>query len=280
MKKLLLERSTVRICGYAMFHIQGRAAAIKPHMIRQIIGTRFVPTFLIGTLILGIFIPLQASATEPHQEVGDRKGAWRERSQLVWDTKRENLVRRVLRVWDPHNDERLEFYWERDSGSLPTAVPIIAGSGKLTWRIKGTPRYDASGIVRTYVGELQNGRPHGKGRLEVRDGLMYQGDWRRGVMHGPGEIRHPDGGHYVGAFWKGKPHGKGRVAYANGEIHEGTFSRGLPDGQGRRTLADGREIESVWKAGVEMLGRPAVIPANWSQSEIEYAQWAGNRDRV
>jgi hypothetical protein len=29
-----------------------------------------------------------------------------------------------------------------------------------------------------------------------------------------------------------------------------------------------------------MLGRPAVIPANWSQSEIEYAQWAGNRDRV
>lgn len=240
----------------------------------------FCSLVVIGILLVGIALPYEVGADVPNQVADDTKGAWRERSQLVWDSRRKDLVRKLLRVWDPDNDRRLEFYWERDVQSQQAAGPVISGSGKLTWRIKGTARYDASGVVRTYSGRLRAGRPHGRGRLEVRDGLMYEGEWLNGVMHGKGEIRYPDGGHYVGAFRNGKPNGKGRFAYANGEIHEGSFRQGLSEGPGKRTLADGREVKSIWKAGLEKLGRSAVIPVSWDQSKIEFAQWAGSGDRI
>jgi hypothetical protein len=38
----------------------------------------------------------------------------------------------------------------------------------------------------TYVGDWKDGREHGKGRYESRDGALYEGQWESGKWHGDG----------------------------------------------------------------------------------------------
>ena len=56
-----------------------------------------------------------------------------------------------------------------------------------------------------YVGEVKNGKPHGKGILIYpENGGKYEGNWKNGKYHGKGKLIYFDGGIYIGDFKNGK----------------------------------------------------------------------------
>lgn len=97
---------------------------------------------------------------------------------------------------------------------------------------------DASG---RYEGDLEDGRPHGQGKLTSGDELVYDGEWQ-----------------------SGRPHGYGRAVLADAG-YEGNFERGFFSGHGvltlnpsardaakpgwKRVLAFGSRFEGVWNNG-------------------------------
>lgn len=191
-----------------------------------------------------------------------RDGAWKERSQLVWDASGHKLTRQTLRAWDPHPELGLDFVWDAD-GEPPTAG-AISGSGRLLWLAKGAPAYDRDAIWSEYEGEVRDGRPNGKGRIKLRSGVVYDGTWRDGLMTGYGVLRFQGGDRYNGAVEDGAPDGFGRYASVDGTIFEGTFTKGRRDGAGTLTTPDARRFRSVWKDGAEIErtpldGKPLVV---------------------
>jgi len=44
-----------------------------------------------------------------------------------------------------------------------------------------------------YVGELQNGKPHGKGSITYENEEIYDGEWKEGLKEGKGTLTSPDG---------------------------------------------------------------------------------------
>ncbi|MEK7484288.1 MAG: hypothetical protein AABZ60_08145, partial [Planctomycetota bacterium] len=55
-----------------------------------------------------------------------------------------------------------------------------------------------------YVGEMKNGKMHGKGKMSSPDGPTYEGDWGNGVMHGYGTLTWPGGNNESGWWERGK----------------------------------------------------------------------------
>ena len=155
-------------------------------------------------------------------------GAWKERSQLVWDAAAGKLVRQTLRAWDPHPELGLDFLWET-AGAAPTPG-AINGSGRLLWLAKGAAAYDRDAIFSEYEGDVRDGRPDGNGSIKLKSGLTYDGTWRDGIMIGYGVLRFENGDRYAGAVDDGAPDGFGRYASVDGTIFEGTFRAGKRDG--------------------------------------------------
>ena len=125
-------------------------------------------------------------------------GDWSSKTQLVWDGETKQLVRRKLRVWDASPAQQLDFYWEPEAGSAWPATEVVEGRGMLSWRKRGTASYDRSAVMSTYKGELKDGRPHGAGRLETLEGVVYEGQWTSGLMNGEGHLKLENGDEYRG----------------------------------------------------------------------------------
>ncbi len=194
-------------------------------------------------------------------------GAWKERSQLIWDASAGKLTRQTLRAWDPHPELDLDFVWEADGGQ--TTEGAIAGSGRLLWLAKGAPAYDRQAIFSEYEGEVRDGRPDGEGRLRLKSGRLYEGTWRGGLMVGRGMLRFENGDRYLGEIDKGEPDGFGRYASLGGTVFEGRFRAGQRDGVGTLTMPDTRRFRSVWEGGVEISRTPI------DESTVTIAQNSG-----
>lgn len=204
--------------------------------------------------LLGLVLSTAAIAAET--------GGWAQRVQIVYDAETRSVARVRLKVWDSEPHRNLEFLWEpeRSGGFDPAATGgVVAGRGKLVWRVRGSAAHDRRAIYSTFVGEMSDGRPSGQGRLARRDGEIFEGIWVAGLLHGEGSHRNARGDSYTGAFRNGVPHGHGRQAMADGSIYDGAFRDGLRHGEGRMRLAGGTEYHSTWKAGVEQGGRPDVV---------------------
>ena len=189
-------------------------------------------------------------------------GAWTERVMVLFDPDTRTVMRRTVRVWDPHPEKNLDFVWEPAPGTgVPEAEAFaIAGEGRLVWRVRGSAGYDPATIYSEYVGRLENGRPHGKGCLEIRTGESMDGEWVAGRLHGEGVRVDAAGNRYEGAFLDGLAHGRGVLRRATGVIHEGMFRHGRLHGQVSTTLAGGTRYESEWRDGVEVeTARPDVL---------------------
>lgn len=184
-------------------------------------------------------------------------GAWAERVQIVYDAASKSVARRKLRVWDPEPAKNLEFVWDPAKDATPDIAPdgAVSGRGKLTWRIRGSASYDPRSVYSVYEGELANGRPHGRGRLEIRSGEVLEGTFAAGRLEGRGLRIAPDGSRYDGEFRAGVATGSGRLALATGEIYVGAFAAGLRHGRGRTTLPGGTSYESEWSMGRELGNR-------------------------
>ncbi len=186
----------------------------------------------------------------------EQPGAWSSRVQVIYDAETRSVERRQLRVWDAAPEKNLDFVWEPASGSKGriAADGTVNGEGRLVWRVRGSASYDPKTVFSSYRGQIQNGRFHGKGRLEIRSGEILEGEWRQGRLDGQGLHRFANGDTYTGAFRYGLPEGEGRLAFATGEIYSGSFHAGLRHGIGETRLAGGSTYRSAWNAGVEQPG--------------------------
>ena len=68
-----------------------------------------------------------------------------------------------------------------------------------------------------YVGDIEDGLPHGQGTVTYHSGNKYSGEWKDGVPVGKGTFTYPDGTKYVGGLKKGK-RWNGIEYYKNGDI--------------------------------------------------------------
>lgn len=87
-----------------------------------------------------------------------------------------------------------------------------------------------------YVGEMQNNRITGKGRLDYADGRVYEGYFDDGRWHGKGNAYFPSNrSRYEGDWVLNKREGNGKTTFYNEDgsvfaIHEGEYHNDVIDG--------------------------------------------------
>jgi hypothetical protein len=183
---------------------------------------------------------------------GSGQGSWRQRTQIIFDSKSQSLARRTYEVFDPVNGSEQDFSWEADEISHDRAGRV-SGSGRLLWRLKDRPVYDKSAIVSAYSGAMRHGKADGVGRFVRRDGVAYEGQWKGGRAHGRGRLTLANGEQYEGEFRGGFAEGAGVYIDRTWERFEGKFRQGLREGVGRTSLPTGLSYESEWRTGRETL---------------------------
>lgn len=91
----------------------------------------------------------------------------------------------------------------------------------------------------TYTGDFVNGRMDGWGTLNRGDGSTVEGTWDEGVQYGMVEVRGRTG-RYVGEALAMEPHGKGATFDADDtRTYRGGWQNGLFHGEGELVLPDG-----------------------------------------
>ena len=83
-----------------------------------------------------------------------------------------------------------------------------------------------------------NGKKHGKGKLQLKDGTRYKGEFDNDMCSGLGILTYPDGARYEGEFLDGWFHGLGIFYRSDGMKFEGEFRGGKIDGYGLVTFND------------------------------------------
>lgn len=87
-----------------------------------------------------------------------------------------------------------------------------------------------------YEGEYSDGKPHGMGKLTLRNGTVYIGPFKHGQKgDGYGVIKHASGIKYEGNLKNGLPYGRGKMIRPNGSFYEGEFANGKRHGKGKET---------------------------------------------
>ncbi len=90
-----------------------------------------------------------------------------------------------------------------------------------------------------YIGDIVNGKRHGKGTMTWPEGRKYIGEWENDKVHGWGINTMPNGRKYEGEQDHDIPEGQGTLTYPNGNKYVGEFRDGAPSG-GRYYWTDGR----------------------------------------
>jgi hypothetical protein len=218
-----------------------------------------VPGGVVATVIMAALLSVAGFAASHDDSVLDRQiagpstaetGAWRTKTQSMFDPVERTLIRRMYTVWDPMPARDLDFAW------IPVSVHDdkegkINGVGRLVWRLKGKPAYERASIFAEYRGAMQDGRAEGQGSYVDATGIAYQGEWKNGLMEGFGTLTLPGGDEYVGDMRAGKANGAGRYVDITGEIFEGHFVDGQRDGTGTTTLPNANTYRSTWMLGTE-----------------------------
>lgn len=141
---------------------------------------------------------------------------------------------------------------------------------------------DADGVPVLYTGSIQEGRPHGKGKMVWESGDTYVGSVRHGWRHGRGchsfrdgrqyegrfvsnemedangQMTWKDGTIYLGSFMGGKRTGQGIQRFPTNVRYEGSFLDGKYSGYGVCVFADGSMYDGEWVQG-KAHGRGKVI---------------------
>jgi len=115
---------------------------------------------------------------------------------------------------------------------------------------KGKYTFISGDFSQRYEGDFVDGKFHGKGKFTMSDDHEYEGDFVEGAFQGKGKwinLRYDD--IYEGDFFKGRRHGKGKIIYADGRVYEGEWAKGSWNGHGKMIYADGRIEEGEWKDG-------------------------------
>jgi CHAT domain-containing protein len=129
-----------------------------------------------------------------------------------------------------------------------------------------------SGYSCSYIGDCQDGLPHGSGSEECANGTTYTGDFAYGTRQGKGTAVN-DGHRYEGDFEEGQPNGLGTYYYADGSKYEGDFKDGAYSGTGTLLFADGERYEGSFTGGTYS-GKGTLYYADGSKYEGDFKDGA------
>jgi len=92
-----------------------------------------------------------------------------------------------------------------------------------------------------FQGDFSHFLRTGFGEYIWKDGRQYHGDYEMDVRQGHGQFHYPNGDMFEGRFVKGVRHGPGRFDFSDGSSYEGNFVKGEFHGQGCKYIhKDGR----------------------------------------
>jgi hypothetical protein len=155
----------------------------------------------------------------------------------------------------------------------PDAGRLTLPSGRGVWIYPRDLAFTGSAEYRwptgrTYVGDWNNGKPHGMGTMELTNGERFSGMWEQGRRHGHGELTRAQGGHYVGEFVNGVRQGEGVERSADG-LYRGAWAADLPNGTGEFHGNDGSTYRGQWRDG-QRQGYGTFIDENGSSYEGDW----------
>lgn len=102
----------------------------------------------------------------------------------------------------------------------------------------------------SYVGEMNDNLPHGKGVVTRADGSRYEGEIKDGERSGKGTLKFSSGEVYTGEWRHGKMNGKGELVSADGkQKYTGEFKDDQPHGHGIMLYEDGSKYDGEWERG-------------------------------
>ena len=99
----------------------------------------------------------------------------------------------------------------------------------------------------SYEGDWVDGKWTGKGIMKWKDGYKYDGEWKNFRFDGQGTYYWVNGNKYVGNYENGKRQGQGTYYYANGNKYVGNFENDKRQGQGTFYGAKGDKFVGNWK---------------------------------
>ena len=79
-----------------------------------------------------------------------------------------------------------------------------------------------------YIGELKDGKPHGKGVSTWKNGVQYVGEWKEGKRHGQGRVTWKNGVKYLGEWEDGGKNTNDIITYDFEVIWIGEFRNDQP----------------------------------------------------
>ena len=231
-----------------------------------VVGTMFAGALSIGCAP-GAFADVSGGVSDSVEQVAFQSATpvVVQKLHVIYDPQSREVVRRMVRVVDPHPEMALEFSWEPSAGNWPGVTPegFANGEGRISWRVPGVANYDKRAVHHVYEGSLSAGRFHGEGQLSYRDGSFYAGIWQNGVLQGQGVHLDAQGNRYEGQFMNGVAQGKGVYRAAAGWTYTGAFNAGLRDGEGTVVEPGGLTYDVVVAAGEEVSStRPLVYVDN------------------
>lgn len=84
-----------------------------------------------------------------------------------------------------------------------------------------------------YIGNWQDGLPHGKGKYRDLFGRVYDGEFKFGFFWGQGKLNYSKNYKYEGEFLLGYRQGKGHCRFENGMIYNGRYIQDMMNGIGK-----------------------------------------------
>ena len=123
---------------------------------------------------------------------------------------------------------------------LTLLLALPAGAQKLT--LGSTTTKDGG----KYNGEMQAGKPHGKGRTTYKNGNVYEGEYDKGNRQGYGVYTFNDGEKYEGEWFQNQQHGHGIYYFANNNRYDGLWFRDYQHGHGVMYYFNGDKYDGDW----------------------------------
>jgi hypothetical protein len=107
-----------------------------------------------------------------------------------------------------------------------------------------------------FLGTMADGKKV-RGKMTFHDqGKTYDGEWDGDKPHGRGAMTFANGDSYTGEFVDGRMHGKGSFHYVSqeGRKYDGEFANDKPHGRGVMTMPNGKTIDTTWEQGKQSAG--------------------------
>jgi len=147
--------------------------------------------------------------------------------------------------------------------AAPAAAPAPAPEPKLFDRTAGDTRYvgqfvrnDDDTVTGTgrvewkngdvYEGPLVRSQRHGVGEIRWANGHRYKGEWVTDRATGRGLMVFANGNQFEGTLLDGQPEGEGKMTYASNDVYTGQIRQGLPHGKGSYVWMSGQRYEGDW----------------------------------